>query len=451
MMISPAQIDVCIADGFVPEACYADANKKIVRAIYELHTSGGEVDAVTIANHMGESLLRTVGGRGYLAQLTDATPAVLNVLEHARIVTEKRRVRDAITLLQAAVAEGYGDPAEPQQYLERVELGLAELAHGGRVAQVEQIGIVVDRETTRLSGMQESGQKALGFETGFPDLDRVMGGLFVTDLTIIAARPGVGKTAFLTSLVKNIAHKLRAPSMLPVGSLFFSQEMSKMQLAQRFLAYDSGVSVTDIRTTVLHRDAWAKILEAAAVTRPEPIWVDDTPQLTLPDVRAKIRRLKREIETGASTVPCAKLGVVGIDYLQLMKGVRERGDSREQEVASLSRGLKGIAKEEEVAIVCLSQLNRALEKQQNKRPGLADLRESGAIEQDADNVLFLYREAYYDRGSKSNEAECDLAKQRNGPTATVSLFYEGSRMRFQSMSKYEDYDNGNDPEWFESR
>jgi replicative DNA helicase len=436
MVMDQASIDLLIGSGFMPEYCYSDANRFIVESIYELHQGGGKIDPITLANHLRtKKRLEMVGGTPYLARLIQEVPMTVRVAEHATIVREAWRMRQVIKRCQLAVAEGYQPVESPQQFLEDLETNIAEIAHAGRVVTLERIGVIVQREAERLMEVRESGKTYLGTKTGFADLDKLTGGLFDGDLTVIGARPGLGKTSFLVSLLMNISRS-RALGESGDATVLFSMEMPRSQLALRFVTHESSLDITTLRTSVLGVKQWDQFCDAAKYLMPLPVWVDDQASLTLMDLRAKIRKLKREIKSGAAGTNAKRLGAVGIDYLQLMTGITRKGGSREEEVASLSRGLKAIAKEEEVPIICLSQLNRQLEKNtKNKRPTLADLRESGAIEQDADNVWFLYRDSYYDREANKNEAELDVAKQRNGPTKSISLFFDPEAMRFKNSAE----------------
>ena len=434
MMIDPKAIDTLIDFGFLPHHFYADAHRIIVEAILELHTASREVDVVTVAAILRErDMLPKVGGAAYVAQLTDATPHIAHVTDHARIVMERWRLRQAIAAAQLIAAQGYEIPEDTQKFLEDAENSIAEIAHGGRVVTLEQVGSVVAGEVSRMSDARAAGQTTLGLPTGFFDIDKLTGGLFAGDLIIIAARPGMGKTAFAASVSANIA---RATAQgLGHAVLFCSLEMPRSQMGMRFACHESGLGITRVRTSTLGRAEWDKLLQTSVDLNSLPIWIDDTPSLTLLELRAKVRKLKRELQSGAAGVASKGLGAVVIDYLQLMQGIRPKGATREEEVASLSRGLKALAKEEQLPVIALSQLNRKLEQNKDKRPTLADLRESGAIEQDADNVTFIYREAYYDRSADKNAAEVDIAKQRNGPAGTVPLFYDCEPMRFHSVAR----------------
>jgi replicative DNA helicase len=390
-----------------------------------------------------------VGGAPYIAQLLETQPFILKVGDHADIVTEAYRRRRAIEICQRGAAVGYEPVESTQAYLEGIETELGEVAHARATVKLELVGKVASREVTRLADAREAGIGTGGLPTGFADLDRMTGGLYPGDLTIVAARPGMGKSAFLTSLLMNIT-RLRAGAEPPAGAMF-SLEMPRSQIAMRFAVHEALVSMQRVRTGSLARDEWQKLVTGSADMATVPLWIDDTANLGLLELRSMIRKLKREIESGATGIPSKKLGVVGVDYIQLMQGIARRGGTREEEVASLSRGLKALAKDEDIPIVALAQLNRNLEKNKDKRPGLADLRESGSIEQDADNVFFLYRESYYDKEANREETELIVGKQRNGPTGSVTLMFKEASMRFYSFVQESDYDwdHTNDDKYFD--
>lgn len=448
MLIDKSRIDVLVESGFRPEHCYSDANRRIVEAIFDLNLEGADVDPVTVAAYLRDrGRLGQIGGSPYLGQLVEATPAIANAEEHGRLVTECFRRRRAIQICQIAVATGYEPMESTQSYLETIETEVSELAHAKAVVKLEPVGTIASREVTRMADAVRLGHSTLGLQTGFGDLDKLTGGLYPGDLTIVAARPGMGKTAFLTSLLMNVTHAtLGQPSN--IAAAMFSLEMPRSQIGVRFAAHEARLPMNRVRTSTLSREEWTKLIEVCGSLSRVPLWIDDTAELGLLELKSMVRKLKREIRSGAHSVKAERLGIVGVDYLQLMRGIGRKGGSREEEVASLSRGLKALAKEEEVPIIALAQLNRNVEKNRDKRPSLADLRESGSIEQDADNVWFIYREAYYDKTVNPKEAEVIIGKQRSGPTGTVGLVFEGEPMRFYSAAKQEDWDPSVDDDYY---
>lgn len=436
MLLDNGNIDE-VATVLTPEHFYADANRRICEAIYGLRSGGHPADIVLVADWLrNHDRLAQVGGATYLAQIVDATPVTGNVVEHASVVRDKWRVRQLTNLAIEARSLSYGPVEDPQALLESFEQRIADVAHLGRTVTLEPVWKIANREIERLIEAREHGGPLSGISTGFADLDRQTGGLFTGDLTIVAARPGLGKTAFVTSLACNLARPKRDEAGAVIepgeGVAFFTLEISREQLAMRIACHEAELDFSLIRKNMISREGWTKLLDAADTLRDMPIWIDDSPGISLFEARARIRKLKREMESGRAPIPSRGLKLGVFDYLQLMKGDRPKGASREQEVASLSRGAKELAKQEELALIAVSQLNRYLERHtKDKRPGLSDLRESGALEQDADNVLFLYRESYYDRSTQDkNAAELDVAKQRNGPTGVIPIYFSPHAMRF---------------------
>jgi replicative DNA helicase len=416
----------------LPQHFYADANRRIYDAVLELQSASKPVDIVSVAGYLRDKgRLDQIGGTPYLAQLADATPAVAHVAAHASVIREKWRLRQLISICQKFAAEGYGDTGEVQGLIKGAFEILGEAARRGG-------GIT-------------------GIATGYPELDKQCAGLHAGDLYIVAARPGMGKTSFVLNLATNIARPQRvqvnadndayfdaAVEEPGYGVLFCSLEMPREQLASRMLASEARVDMSRIRSGKLQRDDWNKLTDAASRLGRLPIWLDDTPALTLLDLRAKIRRLQAELKRGDGAKSSKGLGLVAVDYLQLMQGRRDAG-SREQEISELSRGLKQLAKEMKIAVLALSQLNRAVETRtsKDKRPQLSDLRESGAIEQDADTIMFIYRDEYYFKDTPDKGiAELIIAKQRNGPTGKVMTKFTSEYTRFDNLApeEYEFHD-----------
>lgn len=441
MFLDKGSIDKLVTYGFLPEHCYADANRRIVEVIYAMRQEAREIDVVTVAAELRSlNRLHQIGGAPYLGQLADATPFVANVLEHAKIVMEAWRVRRVIEICQRQTAVGYEPVEDVQAYLEEVEKQVSEIAHIRRSQKVELVGEVFVREVNRITRAKEAGEEpTLGVKTGLRELDKMTSGLIDGNLYIIAARPGMGKTALVTNLLLNISKPVAQEGPRYV-SLLASLEMTREQIALRFASQESFVDVPTLASGRATREQWGHITAAGSVLNRTPIFIDDTPAMSLLEFHATVRQLKRKVDSGE--LGDVKLGCVAVDYLQLMAGVRHKGDSREQEVSSLSRGLKEIAKSESVPVIALSQLNRAVEKTKDKRPTLADLRESGAIEQDADSIFFIYRESYYfkENTDKRGIAEIIIAKQRNGPTGYFETKFTESVMRFDNLAVEQDFD-----------
>jgi replicative DNA helicase len=441
-----------ISEFLRPEHFYAGANQRVFEAVVDLQTRSQPVDVVTVATWLRDKgLLEQIGGTPYLAQLTDTIPTIAHIEAYAGVVRQKWRLRRLIATCQDFAAAGYGDTGEVQAFVDSAEQAIFDLARQPDSTSIVSLRHAIHAAFGQLSAAAKRGGGITGMATGFTDLDKMTAGLHPGELYIVAGRPGMGKTAFVLNLSARLAEPKRvsvdggAPSHEPgVGVAFFSLEMPREQLASRMLASEARVDVSKIRSGNIVAEDWNKLTEAAAKLGHLPLWLDDTPAISLLDLRAKVRRLQAEITRERSDEPRAeRLGLIVIDYLQLMSG-RPGVQNREQEISELSRGLKQLAKEMSVAVLALSQLNRSVETRttQNKRPQLSDLRESGAIEQDADAIIFIYRDEYYNKDSEQKGvAEIILAKQRNGPTGSVMLHFDSAHTRFDNRAR-DEYDFG---------
>ena len=399
----------CISDviGLLrPEDFYLQQNREIYETIYSMFNFSEVVDPVTVLDKMKERGVFTEQSTGYVMQLMEITPTAANVRSYAQIVRDKsllRAISEAASDINETVYQNAGSAAE---ILENAEKRIFALRKDSAGDSLEHIGTVLLKVFDRLTELAESGSAFPGLSTGLMDLDRKINGLNKSDLILIAARPGMGKT----SLALNVA--LNAAKKSGKTIAFFSLEMSREQLGMRLMSNESFVDNQKLVTGRLSEDEWAKIGLASSALSQTDIRVDDNPTITVAEINAKCRRLDN-------------LALVVVDYLQLMTSSGERSSSnenRQQIVSDISRALKIMAKELNVPVICLSQLSRANESRQDKRPMLSDLRESGAIEQDADIVLFLYRDDYYHEDSpEKNVAECIVAKNRHGETGTVRL------------------------------
>lgn len=461
VMLSRDAFDI-VNEILSPDQFYSEANRRVFEAIVDLQRNMRAVDVVSVAAWLKDrERLQQIGGTPYLAQLTDATPAIANVETHARIVREKFRLRQLIGTCQRFAAEGYGDCGEVQGFIDRAEQSIFDIARVPESSNVVPLRDAVMEAFKILNEATKHGGGITGIPTGFGQLDRMMAGMHPGDLYIVAGRPGMGKTSFVLNMALNVARPRVVGPIDPKdpygenaeerpgwGVAFFSLEMPKEQLAARLLASEARVGMSDIRKGNVHPKDWSKLTEAAARLGTMPVWLDDTPAIGLLDLRAKIRRLQAEISRKSSDdrSRIEKMGLVAIDYLQLMHGRRDAG-SREQEISELSRGLKQLAKELQVPVIALSQLNRSVETRntKDKRPQLSDLRESGAIEQDADAIIFIYRDEYYNEDSEDKGiAEIIIAKQRNGPTGTVKTRFTGAYTRFDNLENDDYYDQMED-------
>jgi replicative DNA helicase len=438
LMLEPHLYDEC--PWLKPHHFYADANARILEAFLGVREQGLAIDLPAISTWLKDrDRLKQVGGTPYLAELM-YQPAVTQVAQHARTLFDKWRLRQLSALTLEANAESYAPVEDTQALISDFERKVAELLTLGEARKLEHAATVAHRQIEVLIRARERGDSLLGISTGFVDADKKCGGLFAGDLYIVAARPGMGKTSFAVSLACNLArpkHVAADGTYEPGDAVaLFSLEMPRDQIALRIACHEGELEFQRVRTGQINRDEWSRLVRAASDMSAMPFFIDDTPAISVQTVRDRIRQLKREIANPSGSIVASKLGLVVVDYLQLMTGVKEKGANREQEVASITRGLKALAKDEQVAIIAVSQLNRSTEKNsKDKRPQLSDLRESGAIEQDADTVIFIYRDEYYDRNTPTKGvAEVDFAKQRNGPTGIVKLTFLPHCMRFHNLA-----------------
>lgn len=430
----------------IPADAYAERHRAILEAIFATARENRPVDVVTVGTWLkDQGRIAAVGGMAYLTEILDAAPAIANAAAYAKRVRDLSLLRQAIVRMQVATARAYLGVTDVAAFLEGTEGQLAELA-GSRLregSELEAFGDIAKEAWADIQREHAADTRVTGVPTGFEAIDDFTGGLHEGDLTIIGARPGAGKTSYMMALALNGAcasTELRKDGT-PFGGgvAVFSLEMPRKQIVRRGLASHAAVNVRRMRTASLTQGDWTRLSETCRATHRIPLFVDDTPAITLIGVRAKCRRLMRELEKRKGP----RLRVVMIDYLQLMGGSGRRGGSREQEISENSRGLKALAKELNVAIVALSQLSRASETRGDKRPVMSDLRESGAIEQDADNIQFLYRDDYYNPNSlKKGVCEVIIGKQRNGPTGTEELRFDAWCTGFRNMNTAEPRDLG---------
>lgn len=409
------------------EDFYSDANGKIFEALSTLFRAGQPMDMVTLRDELvSRERLQAVGGDDYLLQLTNTIPTVANIEAHAMIVREKAVVRRLISACHEIAARGYSDYGELESFLDESEGSIFRVAKERAKSPYEHIKEIVMRTFTEIHEAAERGDRITGLTTGFRDLDDMTAGMHPGDLIIIAARPGMGKTALALNIAMNACMTAKTPTA------FFSLEMPKEQLVRRLLCSEARVDGTRLRSGQLWREDWPKLARAAGTLSELPIWIDDTPALSVIELRAKCRRLKSD----------GGLGLICVDYLQLMRA-GTRTDSREQEISEISRSLKGLAKELGVPVIALSQLNRGVETRgtKDKRPQISDLRESGAIEQDADTIWFIYRDVVYNRDNPEakNKAEIIIGKQRAGPTGTVHCAFFNEYTRFDNLAKDDNF------------
>ncbi len=410
---------------------YREANRRIFRAMTRLYNRGEVIDAVTLADDLksaGE--LDAVGGMAYLARLVDAVPTAANIEYHCRILRDKAVLRRMIEAATEIIQDAYGAAGgEVEDALDRAEQRIFEIAQAQQRSGFVWIKEILWPAFERIEELQRSPGAVTGVPTGFPHLDNMTSGFQRGELVVLAGRPSMGKTA----LALNFAQHAAIESETPVA--VFSLEMSKESLVQRLLCSEGRVDSSRLRRGNLQDDEYQRLATAAGLLNTAPIWIDDTPAISALELRAKARRLRSEVD----------LGLIVVDYLQLMTGPA-RVENRQQEISSISRSLKAVAKELGVPILALSQLSRAPEQRTgDHRPRLSDLRESGAIEQDADLVLFIFREEVYKSPEDleqdpalQGKAELIVGKQRNGPTGSVPLFFHKSYTLFEPVTQRED-------------
>ncbi len=408
-----------LAEVLRPDDFYREAHRKIFRGTQRLSDRSEAVDLITLSEELrARGELADVGGAAYLAELAERVPTAANILQYARIVREKAILRSLITTATAIAARAYEPSHDVKELVERAEQEVFAISDREVRPAFVRIDSLLHDAFKKIDTLHEHRSAVTGVATGFTDLDKLTAGLQPSDLVIIGGRPSMGKTAFCLNIAEHAA--LRADS----GVAVFSLEMSKEQLAMRMLCSEARVDLSKVRTGHLNDREFRELAEAAARLSYAPVYVDDSPAMSVSELRAKARRLHRD--------PQAKLKLVIVDYLQLMRS-SEGKDSREQEISEISRSLKALAKELHVPVVALSQLNRQVESRDRGKPRLADLRESGAIEQDADVIMFIYREeVYVEDSDKQGVAEIIVAKQRNGPIGSVELTFLREYTRFEN-------------------
>ncbi len=423
-----------------PDDFYRPRNRLIFQAMIDLNAESEPIDTLTVANRLTErASLEEAGGRDYIDTLVTKIPAIGNTRQYAQIVKENALLRGLIQAshdIQASVAQREGDP---QEIVERAQQLVFEVAQDTHSGELVQLAAILHDQIDQLEQQALHGSTVTGTPTGFRDLDELTGGLQGGNLIIIAARPAMGKSALVTNIAENAALK-----GYPVAT--FSMEMSKTELSQRFISSQARISGDAMRKGQIKKTDWPKVLQAAQAFDQAPIWIDDSSDINITELRAKARRLHGKY-LGQPNEQTGKtgLGLIIVDYLQLLRANDGR-DSRVEQVAQMSRGLKILARELDVPVIAVSQLSRAVESRQPPKPQLADLRESGQIEQDADVVCFIYREEYYLKGESERPGEADIifAKHRNGPVGDVTLTFLGHYPKFSNKARSHDERGGAD-------
>lgn len=402
-----------------PDDFYRDSHRKIFQAMIALYQRNEPTDMLMVSNELSiRGELEAVGGSSYLATLVDYLPSSAPIVSYSKVVKEKSVLRSLINAATEIIAKGYEGAEDVDRFLDEAEQIIFRVSEKKMRQSFYPVKDVVKEAFRNIESLYEKKESVTGVSTGFKDLDRMTCGLQPSDLVIIAGRPSMGKTAFALNIAEHAACEKK------ICVAVFSLEMSKEQLVQRMLCGLAKVDGSKLRGGFLKESDWPKLTRAAGKLSEAPFYIDDTPALSVLEMRAKARRLKRE----------QNLGMIVVDYLQLMRGINF-GESREREISEISRGLKALAKELSVPVIALSQLNRSVESRTDKRPQLSDLRESGAIEQDADVIAFIYRDEVYNKGTPDRGvAEIIIGKQRNGPIGTARLAFLHEYTRFEDLA-----------------
>ncbi|WP_019243378.1 replicative DNA helicase [Bacillus massilioanorexius] len=428
IFLQPSSLIVA-SELLIPEDFYRIAHQKIFEVMLKLNNSGSVVDLITVTEELAATKsLEDVGGVAYLSELADSTPTAANIEYYAKIVDEKSLLRRTIRVATQIVQDGYSREDEVEAYISEAEKSIMEVAQQKNAGAFQNIKDVLVSAYDNIEVLANRKGDITGIPTGFAELDRMTAGFQRNDLIIVGARPSVGKTAFALNIAQNVATKTEE------NVAIFSLEMGAEQLVMRMICAEGNINAQNLRTGALTDEDWRKLTMAMGSLSNAGIFIDDTPGVRIGDIRSKCRRLKQE----------HGLGMILIDYLQLIRGDGNSGENRQQEVSEISRSLKALARELKVPVIALSQLSRGVEQRQDKRPMMSDIRESGSIEQDADIVAFLYRDDYYDKESENkNIIEIIIAKQRNGPVGTVSLAFVKEYNKFVNLETR--YDDSNVP------
>jgi replicative DNA helicase len=422
MLIDPESMNK-VVDIVGPLDFYRDSHGKICELMLDLYERNDAIDLITVSSlARDKGMLDKVGGVTYLNTLVDLMPSAANIVQYAKIVKEKALLRKLISVATQIIERGHQDDVTVDTYIDEAEKMIFEVTENKLKPGFYPLKDFVMENVKTIERLYAKKQSVTGVPTGFTELDRLTSGLQPSDLVVVAGRPSMGKTALCMNIAQHVA--TNKENALAVG--IFSMEMSKEQLVTRLLSSESEIDHSKLRTGTLSGPEWPKLVDAAGRLRDARIFIDDSPGLTIFELRARARRLKKE----------HGLDLLIIDYLQLMRGRGTMVERREQEISEISRFLKALAKEFSIPVIAISQLNRMVEHRgDDKRPRLADLRESGAIEQDADVILFIYRDEVYNRDREDNKglAEVIIGKQRNGPTDTVELAFLDRLATFKNL------------------
>jgi len=410
-----------VAGILVAEDFYRESHRHVYRAMLAVNERAEELDVITVGDYLqAEDLLDSVGGPNYLARLSNEVPSATRAASYAQIVRRKAALRAFIRTADSLVEECYGDVPDVEGFLDEAERRLFEITQRGVQRDYATMREVMKDAFQQIEALYETDEQITGVPSGFVDLDELTAGWQDSDLIIVAARPAMGKTSFTLNMLTHATIQRNTPAA------FFSLEMSNLQLAIRMLCSEARIDQSKLRKGTLNETEWARLVKAAGTLSKADIFLDDTPALSVMEFRSKCRRLKAEHD----------IGVIFIDYLQLMRGSsHSRSNSREQEISEISRNLKAVAKELDIPVVALAQLNRGVESRADKRPMMSDLRESGAIEQDADLICFIYRDEVYNPDTeRKGIAEIIIGKHRNGAIGYINLRFFPSYTRFENLA-----------------
>ena len=421
-MLTDKDAVIAAVEKLKPEDFYREDNKAIYESILSLYSKSEPIDIITVKDELtSNGKFDMVGGLEYLAILPDKVPLTSNIEQYIKIVEEKSILRNLIKASTEIINLGYEQTEETDAIIDIAEKKIFDIMQRKNQKGYSQIKDILIETFAEIEKLYNQKGYVTGVPTGFVDLDQITAGLHNSDLILVAARPAMGKSAFALNIASHAAIKGNIPTVI------FSLEMSKEQLVNRILCCEAMVDGNKVRTGKIEEADWVKLATALGPLSEAPIYIDDTPGISIMEIRAKCRKLKLE----------KNIGLIVIDYLQLIQGTGKKGASREQEISEISRSLKILAKELDVPVIALSQLSRAAEQRQDHRPMLSDLRESGAIEQDADIVMFLYRDDYYNQETeKKNIAEVIIAKHRAGSTGTIELLWLGNYTKFANIEKF---------------
>jgi len=409
-----------------PEDFYRESHRRIMRAMIEITDRSEPVDLITLSEYLkSKSELESVGGTAYLASLADFVPTAANIAYYVRIVREKAILRNLISTATEIATRGYDEQGNVDEFLDTAEKVIFDISEKKVKQSFVAVGDMITDTLKTIDKLYQRKEMVTGVPTGYEDLDKITAGLQPSDLIIVAGRPGMGKTAFALNIATNAAYA-------GIGAAVFSLEMGKEQLVLRMLCSEARVNSSKVRSGYLGERDFPQLAKAAGRLHEAPIYIDDTPAISVLELRAKARRLLRDRSK--------KVGLIVVDYLQLMRGMGQ-ANNREQEISEISRSLKALAKELHVPVIALSQLNRRVEDRSERRPQMSDLRESGAIEQDADVIMFIYRDEVYNKNNDDvkGKAEVIIAKQRNGPTGSIELTFLAEYTRFENYTERDEY------------